>query len=158
MDMNFTVRRAALKDLKPIQDLNHQLFLSDSRFDPELFNRWPYSPAGRKYFRRSLTEKRAGAWVAESRGKIIGYLVGWIWIKRLYRPVKTAELENMFVSPDYRSQGVGGALVKEFIKWCKKRQVKSVEVWAQHKNERGKQFYQTNGFAPARQMFELRVQ
>lgn len=153
--MKFVIRQAGLKDLKAIQDLNYQLFLSDSRFDPELFNRWAYEPAGKKYFRRSLTQPRAGAWVAEFGGKIVGYLVGWIWIKRPYRPVKTAELENMFVLPDYRSKGVGSALAKEFIAWCKKRKVKSVEVWAQFKNERGKKFYQKFGFSPARQMSEL---
>ena len=156
--MNFSVRRAKLTDLKTIQDLNHQLFLSDSRFDPELFNDWAYSPAGRKYFERSLKpEPRAGAWVAEAGGKIVGYLVGWVWIKRAWRPINTAELENMFVLRDYRHRGVGSALVKEFIDWCKKKKVKSVEVWAQFKNELGKRFYQASGFAPTRQMFELKL-
>ena len=155
--MRFTVRKAKLKDLAAIQDLNQQLFQSDARFDPELFIRWAYLPAGKRYFRRSLTERRAGAWVAETNGKIIGYLVGWVWHKRPYRPVKTAELENMFVAPRFRSKGVGSALVKEFISWCKQRKVKSVEVWAQFKNERGKQFYQANGFSPAAQKFELKL-
>jgi len=155
--MKFIVRKAKRKDLAVIQDLNHQLFQSDARFDPELFIRWAYLPAGKRYFRRSLTERRAGAWVAETDGKIIGYLVGWVWIKRPYRPVKTAELENMFVAPEFRSQGVGSALVKEFISWCKKRKVKSVEVWAQNKNIRGKKFYQSNDFVPVSQRFELKL-
>ena len=68
-----------------------------------------------------------------------------------------AELENMFVAPGFRSKGVGSALVKEFINWCKKRNVRSVEVWAQYKNERGKKFYESNGFLPARQMFERKL-
>lgn len=156
--MEFIVRRAILEDLGAIQELNHQLFLSDSRFDPELFNDWPYSLPGKKYFQRSLKpEPRAGAWVAEVNDKIVGYLVGWVWIKRAYRPVKTAELENMFVLPDYRSRGIGQALVKEFINWCKKRKVKSVEAWAQFKNEPGKQFYQKCGFVPAATKFELKL-
>ena len=155
--MRFTVRKAKLKDLAAIQNLNHQLFQSDARFDPELFVRWAYIPAGKRYFRRSLTERRAGAGVAETDSKIIGYLVGWIWLKRPYRPVKTAELENMFVAPGFRSKGVGTALVKEFINWCKQRKVKSVEAWAQNKNERGKKFYESNGFFPVSQRFELKV-
>ncbi|HLC89575.1 MAG TPA: GNAT family N-acetyltransferase, partial [Patescibacteria group bacterium] len=102
-----------------------------------------------------LIQPRAGAWVAESGGKVIGYLVGWVWIKRAWRPVKTAELENMFVLPDFRSQGAGKTLIKEFLTWCQAKKVKSVEVWAEFDNELGKKFYQDNGFVPARQMFEL---
>lgn len=155
--MKFIVRRGVLADLSAIQDLNHQLFLSDSQFDQELFNNWAFSKPGKNYFHRSLTQSRASAWVAEVDHKIVGYLVGWVWIKRAWRPVKTAELENMFVLPDLRSQGVGSALIKQFINWCQRKQVKSVEVWAQFQNDLGKKFYQANGFEPARQMFELKL-
>jgi len=89
--------------------------------------------------------------------KIVGYLVGWVWIKRAWRPVKTTELENMFVLPDFRGQGIGRALVKEFISWCQKKKVKSIEVWAQNKNARGKKFYKNNGFIPVAIKFEHKL-
>ncbi|MEK7513880.1 MAG: GNAT family N-acetyltransferase [Patescibacteria group bacterium] len=155
--MEFTVKKATTQNLAVIQSLNRKLFLSDSRFDPELLIDWAYSKTGKNYLTRSLTQPRAGAWIAEANGKIIGYLIGWIWIKRAWRPIKTAELENMFVLPEYRSKGVGSALVKEFIRWCEKKKIKSVEVWTQYKNEIGKQFYQTNKFVPVSQKFERKL-
>lgn len=156
--MKFKVRKAKITDLKAIQDLNNQLMKFDhQRFDSEVYVRWPYSKPGKDYFIRSITKPRAKAIVAEVEGKIIGYLVGWIWIRRPYRPVKTAELDNMLVLPKYRSHGLGRALVREFLAWCRSKKVKSVEVWIQLKNKRGKKFYQSSGFIPVHERLEKKL-
>lgn len=157
MSTIYSIRRATTKDLKSIQELNIGLMKSDARFDPELFINWPYTKAGRRYYRRSLSHRRAHTWIAEEGGKAIGYLVGWVWLKRAYRPVKTAELENLYVVDEHRSRGVGAALVGEFINWCVSRKIRSVEVWANSGNTRAHKFYQSHGFRPLSQKFELKI-
>ena len=51
--MEFTVKKAKTQNLAVIQSLNRKLFLSDSRFDPELLIDWAYSKTGKNYLTRS---------------------------------------------------------------------------------------------------------
>lgn len=145
--MDLKVRRATINDLTEIQRLNHDLFLHDHKFDPALNNHWPLSKNGEKYFRQAITNNKYLALVAQSEKKIVGYLVGLIWNPWPSRPVKTAELDNMLVVPNFRGKGVGTTLVNEFIKWCKKRGIKSVVVMAYTGNRRALNFYCQHKFS-----------
>jgi len=155
--MDFKIRRAKLTDLKAIQQLNHQLFAYDDKFDSALNKHWPLSSFGLAYFKKSLTHARALALVAVVKDQVVGYLIGWILVKRPYRPIKTAELENMFVMKKYRRLGIGKALVNRLLQWCHQKRVKSVEVWSYNQNYLGQKFYPSCGLKPICQKFELLI-
>lgn len=56
------IRLAKSEDLKHVQDLNHQLFLSDVQHFDDLNTNWPYEE-GEKYFRDRIAGKNViGGW------------------------------------------------------------------------------------------------
>jgi GNAT superfamily N-acetyltransferase len=142
------VRLAQQEDFKAVQDLNHDLFISDSQYVDDLNNDWPYAEKGAQYFKDMISGKIGVCFVAEMDGEIVGYLVG-----RVRRPNgaiagKRAELENMLVKDSFRNQGVGDQLGQAFLKWCKNNKVDYVIVGAFAKNTDAISFYQGLGFEP----------
>jgi len=55
--MKIIIRKSKEKDLKIIQELNHQLFIHDKGFDSSLDMKWPFKKAGKEYFKNKINEK-----------------------------------------------------------------------------------------------------
>jgi ribosomal protein S18 acetylase RimI-like enzyme len=143
-----TVRPAEPKDLKQVQDLNYQLFLSDTRHFDDLNTNWPYEE-GEKYFRERIAGKNGICFVAEKAGHIVGYVIGgWSHLNFSAYKGKRAELENICVSEKERSQGVGALLVDALFEWSKRNGATHVMVDAYAPNFRAIQFYEKQGFKP----------
>jgi GNAT superfamily N-acetyltransferase len=156
MGKEILIRKAHPEELKIIQDLNHQLFLFDYERDPDLNVQWPYEKDGEEYFRKMIDGEIGVCFVAEVEGKVVGYLAGCGELETpSYRPVKRAELENMFVIEEYRGAGVGTKLANEFIDWSHSKGVQHIFVSAYAGNERAIKFYQKAGFKPY--AFELEI-
>ncbi len=140
------VRLAKTSELKVVQDLNHELFISDNRHFGELSLNWPYEEQGKTYFQSMISGEAGVCYVAEIAGEIVGYLAGRMRSGSKVYPGKRAELDNMFIMEEYRSQGVGKQLVEEFFKWCKGRGAEYVMVNAYSPNTRALAFYEKQGF------------
>ena len=144
---NIEVRKATAADAAAIIELNEQLFTVDSTFDRPLNFGYPTSEAGIEYFRRRVSAHDGVAFVAQSESRIVGYLVGALSQAAPYRRLKLlGELENMFVIPDMRGQGVGKSLVDAFAAWCRQAGVERIQVVASADNERAIAFYLREGF------------
>ena len=149
------LREARSSDLKAIQDLNYALFKHDAGRDPNLNLNWPYED-GEMYFRRMIAGEIGVCYVAESEGTIIGYLAGSIKIEQpTYRPVKLAELENIFVLPKDREAGIGTLLTNKFIAFAKQNGAARVKVEAYASNTGAINFYEKVGFKPYSLIMEI---
>lgn len=158
--MSIQIRRATLKDLKNVQDLNLALFEKEIKdFDPSLDLGWTFSKAGTKYFKWRITDKAyGGIWVAFDKGEMIGYLSGGITKAENYRKLpRMAELENTFVKKEYRSKGIGQKLFKEFTRWCKVHKVKMLRVEASAQNKKAIAFYRKSGFKDYNIILERKI-
>ncbi len=154
--MKVRIRRAKRNELKVIQDLNHELFLSDKDRDKFLNFNWPYDE-GKRYFLKRITDPACICLVADVRGKIIGYLAGSVREVESWRPVKRTELENMLVKPEFRSGGIGSKLVEGFLKWSKAKKVNRALVVAYATNIKAVEFYRRNGFVDESIMLEIKI-
>jgi len=132
--MEVKIQFATIKNLKDIQDLNHQLCIKEKReFDPTINKDYAIQKSGEKYFRARV--KNDCALIAIADSKIVGYLVGAIIDTEKYRNVsKLAEAENMLVLEEYRNSGIGKQLFREFVKWCKSKSVKRIRAVASAQN------------------------
>ncbi|MBI5620610.1 GNAT family N-acetyltransferase [Candidatus Gottesmanbacteria bacterium] len=145
--MEFTIRQATEKDFSLIQALNAALFAEDEHHDPALDTHWPVSMAGVEYYMKSLMDPEKHVLIAEDdQKKPLGYVVASSVNKWRYRSVLTGELENMYVIPAARKQGVGRALIAAIKKWMKSQGVERMYVSAYTKNTNAISFYQSNGF------------
>ena len=145
------IRKATLKDLQRIQELNNELFeLELENFDKYLIKDWPLSNEGKQYFENAI--KESFVIVAEKDDKIVGYLLGEESNIPYYN-FKIAELCNMCVDSNYRKQGIGNALYKEFEKSFNEQGITHFIVTASFKNENAKAFYKKMGFEEANLTF-----
>ena len=145
------IRKAEIKDLERVQELNNQLFdLEIANFDEYLIKNWPLSNEGRNYFLNAI--KESCVLVAESDDKVVGYLLAEK-VDIPYYNFKIAELCNMCVDKDYRRMGIGEKLYLEFEKHFRAKDITHFIVTASFKNESAKSFYKKMGFNEANSTF-----
>jgi GNAT superfamily N-acetyltransferase len=152
--MRMKIRPAAGADLDAVVELATDLFAEDAgQRDPYTDLDWP-KREGHPYYSRIIQDSATSCFLAEVDGVLAGQLVARIKRESSLRPVRVAELESMFVRPEYRSQGVGAALVAEFFGWARKQRAERAAVTAFAGNDRAVQFYERNGFEPRSLSFE----
>lgn len=142
------IRKATLDDLKSIQELNLLLFKKEKKeYDQRLDLSWTYGTIGTSFFTKRITNEDSFAVVAESKGNLVGYLVGSIKAPHNYRKIKkSAELENMLVLEEFRNQKIGTKFFQQFLTWAKKKKVEIITVAVSAKNTKGINFYKKAGF------------
>lgn len=145
--MTFSIRQATEKDFSLVQALNAALFAEDQTNDVTLDTHWPVSVEGVEYYMKSLMDPEKLVLIAEDdQKKPLGYVIASSVNKWRYRKLKTGELENMYVVPQWRRKGVGKALVDELKQWMKKKGIDRIYVSAFAKNEDAIHFYDRCGF------------
>jgi GNAT superfamily N-acetyltransferase len=146
--MEIMIRRARSEDLRMIEALSKGLFAAEAYRDKWLNHEWSFGKEGEKFFVKRINDPKCLCLVAEKEGVVVGYLAGTVKGAERARTAKRTELDNMFVTDSFRSQGVGKLLVKEFFKWSSEKKVKLALVSAYTSNDRATRFYLREGFKP----------
>ena len=140
-------RTATDNDINEILILNNELckYETESGFDVYIKN-WSLSQQSREYFLNLINN--SFVILAETEKDIVGYLAGSICEHGAYSYYegKTAELENMFVKPEFRKYGIGSYLIAEFENWCTENGAKRIMVTASNSNNTAINFYRKNHF------------
>ena len=101
-----------------------------------------------------MTKPEYITFIAFDGDKAVGHVIGGS--KDIsYRKVKIAEIMEMGVSPNYRSQGIGAELIKKLREWCKDNGYQKLFVNAYCKNKKGIAFYERQGFQSIDISFEM---
>jgi GNAT superfamily N-acetyltransferase len=96
--------------------------------------------------RRLLAEPERGAcWVAEADGRLCGYLVAVIMFS-LEHGGLMAEIDEVFVSAQQRSTGVGALLIARAERDLAVRGMVRLQLQLGVGNERARVFYERHGF------------
>jgi len=147
--MEVEIKKATIKNLKDIQELNRQLCIFEKKsWDKTINKDYPITEKGIEYFKERINNKKGDgcALVAIVDNKIIGYFVGGINEPEDYRNIKTiAEAENTFILEGYRNKGIGGKLFKEFLKWAKSKKADRIRAVASLENINSINFYKKQG-------------
>jgi GNAT superfamily N-acetyltransferase len=142
------IRLATLDDLDIIQKLNAQLFAFEQQFSDSYNRNWMYEPAGIDYFTRRIANADGNSicLVASSENNIIGYLAAYVGTcaYRSLNPI--VELENMFVTEQFRGQGVGTLLVERMKTIAQTKGAKRMRVGLLADNTKAQAFYAECGF------------
>ncbi len=145
MTTRFTVRRAVRTDVPRIKQLNQMLFENDRQYDETYNMDWPNENPD--YYLQRVVGSDGAAFAADAGGRLVGYCIGHLERIPSFRMIRTrAELENIFVEEDFRSSGVGTALVSAFIEWARAHGADVASVTASAQNTRAVAFYRKSGF------------
>ena len=145
--MDVKIRRATLKDLKTVQELNNKLFKFEEKNNLDKYvSDWTLSEKGAEYFSDLITNQFVI--IANCDNKDVGYLAGSVYKDDTFSYYEgiTCELDNMFVCKEYRKFGIGTKLVNSFFDWCKSQNAKRCFVTATLGNDNTIKFYRNKGF------------
>ncbi len=131
--MSFAIRRAALSDVPALVTLM-TAFYAESGFP------LPAAPAARA-FETIIGDSRLGAvWLAESETTPIGHAVLTVSFSMEYGGLR-AFVDDLYVAPSARGQGVGGALLRALRTACMAGGVRAMHVEVGPENETARRLY-----------------
>lgn len=84
------------------------------------------------------------ALVADDDGRLVGLVL--VTHSRRPRSQHRARLWGMWVAPEVRGHGVGGALVDGAVDWCRRRGIEMVDLWVVTDHAGAIRVYQRAGF------------
>lgn len=133
------IRRAALGDAERILDLASELYLEDGDV-PFIRESAAYALA------TLLSDESVGeVWVADSDGDIVGYLI-LTWGFSLEFHGRDAFIDEVFVSPQHRGQGLGSQLIELAESSCRAHDVRALHLEVERGNDRARELYRRFGF------------
>lgn len=144
IDMEIKVITSDSSKVVVLQNLNDEVFVDNRKYDSDLKMDWAQSETGRKYFTEVLNNPEAICLLAEEENKPVGYLIA-IPKDISYRLSKYIEIENMGVSPNFRSKGIGIQLINKCIELAKEYGYQKVYVNTYFENTKAIVFYERCG-------------
>ncbi len=135
---DITIRRAAAADAPTVIELVKAL-ADYEHLDPP-------DAATQARFAVDLSSEhpRFEAYLAEDRGKAIGYSIIFETYSS-FLALPTLYIEDIFVLPEYRGRGAGGALFKEIVEEARKRGYGRLEWTVLDWNTTAQEFYRKMG-------------
>ena len=97
--------------------------------------------------------------VAEDEsGKIVGFIMGELFIGEYGISEDRAKLDTIGVDPDYQNQGVGKLLMQEFIEHLKSLGVEKISTLVDWNDIELIKFFSSNNFEPSKTIhLELKI-
>jgi GNAT superfamily N-acetyltransferase len=89
--------------------------------------------------------QRGTCWVAEANGRLCGYLLA-VFVFSLEHGGLMAEIDEVFVSEEFRSAGLGSLLVTRAERDLAERGMARLQLQLGVHNESARRFYQRHGF------------
>lgn len=142
-----TIRRATINDLNDILSLTRKLWDYHVPFDPLWRTGQQMRKHDQQWYRTKLRSKNFRVYVAERRGKIIGFFSGQIRPSgKALRYKYQGFINQAYLKPDYQGLGIGKQLLNECIAWFKSRKLDFVELHVDSRNIQGHQAWAKMGF------------
>ncbi len=141
------IRPATATDIAPLADLveRYWAFEHIDGFD---------ATAVARLLDRLLSQPQLGdAWVACVGGQSVGYLLA-VFVFSLEHRGLTAEIDELFVIPEFRGRGAGALLLETAERGFVARGCTNVSLQLARLNHAGREFYRRRGYAE-RSRFDL---
>jgi ribosomal protein S18 acetylase RimI-like enzyme len=109
------------------------------------------APDAEKVMRRFLADLSSSShsclFVAESGGEVVGFLSGELREgSPAFNPKTWAAVEDVYVTPDHRSSGIGHALFEACQEWAREKDANGISLQVAADNIRARKFYEELSF------------
>ncbi|OQX16711.1 MAG: GNAT family N-acetyltransferase [Desulfobacteraceae bacterium IS3] len=103
-------------------------------------------------FARVLDEKSrvVTSLVAVADGKVVGFVMGELFVGEYGIPETAATLDTLGIDPDWQRKGTGKKLMEEFVSHLRKAGVEKINTLVNWNDWQLIRFFSTNGFEPAK--------
>lgn len=155
--MAFEIRYAAREDLPQVNELRSQVSRLHAEGRPDIF-RSDFCEEMQKQVYAQFESEDSAVIAAVSGGAVCGFLIAR-YISRpespYCRPRKYCHIEEFGVSPAYRRQGIGTALIAFCTAEASKKGFSKMELDVWEFNEDAQKFYEAVGFQTYRRYMEM---
>jgi ribosomal protein S18 acetylase RimI-like enzyme len=101
----------------------------------------------RKRLKNKLKKRNYRFFIAEDRGKPVGFIGGSISkLPKFYKYHRRGEIGPIFIRQGYRKKGIGSKLVGELFDWFKSKGIRWVRIKVYKKNTSAISFWKKMGF------------
>jgi GNAT superfamily N-acetyltransferase len=141
------IRAASLKDVSALAILVEQYWSFEAipGFDTHRVEELLRAALG--------ADGRARCWLAEQAGEPAGYLLA-VLVFSLEHGGMMAEIDEFFVTPAFRGQGIGAALLNEAERVLRESGARRLQLQLASANTRAREFYVARGYG-RRSSFDL---
>lgn len=139
------IRRLELNDIEQSYKLLNELYHNDIIYDIFVDK-----------YNNSLKDNNFYGIAAEENGIILGILISRI-INRLVKSNDILHIDDLIVSKDYRSNGIGNLLLQNAINYAKERNCKTIELKSYINNEKAHNLYERIGFKKQHYGFKKKI-
>jgi ribosomal protein S18 acetylase RimI-like enzyme len=127
--IKYNIRKARIKDIDVICPLYIEFLEHHGQVDPMLKIVKNSKAEAIKYLRKTIYGRETTFLLAEKNGLIVGFVgAGVSKIPSIYRHRDFGVIFDLFVSKDFRRQGIGREMVNAAFAWFKKKKIKRIEV------------------------------
>jgi ribosomal protein S18 acetylase RimI-like enzyme len=114
---------------------------------------WRTSPGAEDHLRVHLTDlfttRHAMSYVACEKEEIVGFITGSVTQRPpVILPRRDGLVDNAYVRPRWRGQGIGTRLCRMMLDWFAEQDVEEVRIHYQVSNQEGLRFWERFGFRP----------
>jgi len=138
-------RGIQLQDLPEIYRLGERVFTLQKY--PNLYRIWDESEVA-EFF----VNNRDSCFVAEHKGKIVGFVLSYVVYKAR---VRYGYLVWLCVDSNYEAKGVASQLFDEFKRYMKDKGIKNLFVDVEKTNKRALNFFRRKGFSEPKEQIYL---
>jgi ribosomal protein S18 acetylase RimI-like enzyme len=137
------IRKFKSEDAQVVSKIMNEAFKACLGDKMDAFDRISFSPEIlRKISHGNSFDGKKASFVAEEKGKVIGYIRGSVKLCGL------GSLEVVGISPSAFSKGVGTALMKGLEKFWRQNKMRKISTCVSAHNTRALIYYVKNGFVP----------
>ena len=140
------IRKATPHDFQQLKEIKTEFFLWECKMD----NRVNPDYAKRNLGVRlgiNLRQDKVAFFIAENKGKIIGYVGAQI--EKNYPPNVEkfrGHLFNLYVKKEYQGKGIGTKLIKKVFSWFKEKKITDLKVMVYATNKGAHKLYKRMGY------------
>lgn len=158
LQQELSIRRARDDDLPVIVSLWKEM----ADFHVERDRYFTMTPSAEEsvaaFLRQWMSDDDSEIWVAEQRGRVIGYCLASIAERPpVFLERRHGRIIDLAVTAEYRRRGIGRALVERAREWFRDRGVDSIELKVATSNEVATAFWRSLGFVPNLETFYQRL-
>lgn len=140
------IRRVEDSDRDAVEALWSALFREQEALDERFEVAEDASERWRNDFDGWLRGRGRWLWVAEREGRIVGFLSGErYYLPPIYRAAGELFLNEIYVVPESRRQGIGRALVDAAIGTGREEGIERMRLTALSRNEESREFWRSIG-------------
>ena len=97
-------------------------------------------------FYRAYNQNRDKVWVVESEGKLVGFVL------LMHRPANRAQLRYFILAKEFRGQGIGSRLMKEWMEFYHERDYDAAYLYTTAGLDAAASLYEKMGFRKISEM------